>query len=158
MLYKILQGLVDIPIGHFLNYNRYGAHFQTIHARTKYHECSFFPVLSLPGTNFPVTLFSHNIWQCSNRTEHCHHWSYYALGLLITVSLLLLSFTITNSFYLYLYLLLSSLTTLVSFLHSCTQPISILLDGKLKAYSVFSQIVNMMKNSTIKRLACAANS
>ena len=34
----------------------------------------------------------------SVQTEHCHHWSCNALGLLITVSLPLLSFTVTNSF------------------------------------------------------------
>ena len=43
MLYKISQGLVDIPIGQFLRYNRDGVHFQTIYARTKYYEFSFFP-------------------------------------------------------------------------------------------------------------------
>ena len=35
MLYKISQGLVDIPIGQFLRYNTEGVHFQTIYARTK---------------------------------------------------------------------------------------------------------------------------
>ena len=43
MLYKISQGLIDIPIGQFFKYNRNGVHFQTIYARTKYYEFSFFP-------------------------------------------------------------------------------------------------------------------
>ena len=43
MLYKISQGLVDIPIGQFLKCNRNGVHFQTIYARIKYYEFSFFP-------------------------------------------------------------------------------------------------------------------
>ena len=43
MLYKISQGLVDIPIRLYLKYSRDGVHFQTIYARTKYYEFSFFP-------------------------------------------------------------------------------------------------------------------
>ena len=43
MLYKISQGLVDIPTGQFLKCNRNGVHFQTIDARTRYYEFSFFP-------------------------------------------------------------------------------------------------------------------
>ena len=43
MMYKIKQGLVDIPTGQFLKFQRDGVHFQTIYARTKYYEFSFFP-------------------------------------------------------------------------------------------------------------------
>ena len=43
MMYKITQGLVDIPIGQFATFDRDGVHFQPIYGRTKYYEFSFFP-------------------------------------------------------------------------------------------------------------------
>ena len=68
MLYKISQGLVDIPISQYLKNSRDGVHFQTIYARTKYLSSHFSLVLSLLGRNFPATPFQLQIWQCSNRT------------------------------------------------------------------------------------------
>ena len=97
MLYKISQGPVDIPIGQFLRYNRDGVHFQTIYARTKYYEFSFCP----PYCRW---LERTSQWHSfgskfgSVQTEHCHHYPCHALGPLITIPLLLLSFTVTNSF------------------------------------------------------------
>jgi hypothetical protein len=43
MLYKVTHGLVDIPIGQFLTFNRDKIHFRPIYARTQYYEFSFFP-------------------------------------------------------------------------------------------------------------------
>ena len=67
MLYKISQGLLGIPIGQFLKYNRNGVHFQTIYMPEP-STMSFSPVLLLLGTNFLATLFWLKIWQCSNRS------------------------------------------------------------------------------------------
>ena len=62
MLYKISQGLVDIPIGQFLRYNRDGVHFQTIYARTKYYEFSFFPRTVADSNELPSdTLSAQNL-------------------------------------------------------------------------------------------------
>ena len=43
MLYKITDGLVDIPLGQLLILHRDTIHIQPIYARTKYYEFSFFP-------------------------------------------------------------------------------------------------------------------
>lgn len=43
MLFKITKGLVDIPIGFYVNFQRNGVHLQPIHARTNYYQFSFFP-------------------------------------------------------------------------------------------------------------------
>ena len=129
MLYKISQGLVDIPIGQYLKYSRDGVHFQTIYARTKYYEFSFSLVLSLLGMNFPTTPFRLQIWRCSNRTlslliiscpGHTNHYltpCFYP-SLLLT----LLSFSFSSPFI---------TNNPCSYLHSRTQPISISLDGRL---------------------------
>ena len=43
MLYKITRGLVDIPIGCYVSFQRNGVHLQPIIARTNYYQFSFFP-------------------------------------------------------------------------------------------------------------------
>ena len=100
MYAKISQGLVDIPIGQFLKYNRNGVHFQTIYARTKYYEFSFFPHTVAAWNEFSSdTLLTQNlamfrtlpplIMLCPGLTNHC--------------LALVLFFTVTNLLYLPLF-------------------------------------------------------
>ena len=54
MVYKIVNGLVAITIGHYIKLQRNGVHLQNIAAKPKYYEYSFFPRTvsdwnSLPG-------------------------------------------------------------------------------------------------------------
>ena len=43
MVYKIVNGLVAIPIGQYIKLQRNGVHLQNIAAKPKYYEYSFFP-------------------------------------------------------------------------------------------------------------------
>ena len=43
MVYKIVHGLVAIPVGHFIRLQRDGVHLQPIYAKTNYYLYSFFP-------------------------------------------------------------------------------------------------------------------
>ena len=98
MLYKLLQGLVDIPIGEFVKYTRNGVHFQLyIHARTKCYEFSFFPSRPTVASWNELssdTLLAQNLAMFKQSIATIDHAT---LGLLITVSPRLLSFTVTNS-------------------------------------------------------------
>ena len=114
MLYKIRHGLVDIPIGHFFKFQRNGVNFQTIYARTKYYEFSFFPWTVTAWNELPsdtisaqnLDMFKQNIVNIHHvfPTKHCRWHSLLFFTLLI--------------FYLYLYFLLFSLTHLVLVLYS----------------------------------------
>ena len=109
MLYKISQGLVDIPIGQFLKYNRNGVHFQTIYARTKYYEFSFFPRTVAAWNEFSGdTLSTQNlaVFKQNNATiDHVMPWDYKALSrsgfypslLLTLLPLSLFSLFLTNN-------------------------------------------------------------
>ena len=63
MVYKIVNGLVAIPIGQYIKLQRNGVHLQNIAAKPKYYEYSFFPLQSLIGIVFPETFFRPNRWQ-----------------------------------------------------------------------------------------------
>lgn len=43
MAYKIVHGLVAIPIGHYLKILRDGVYLQPIYAKTNYYPFTFFP-------------------------------------------------------------------------------------------------------------------
>ena len=43
MLFKITRGFVDIPMGHYVKFQRDGVHIQQILARREYYQYSFFP-------------------------------------------------------------------------------------------------------------------
>ena len=43
MAYKIVHGLVAIPVGQFIKVQRDGVHLQTIYAKPNYYLYSFFP-------------------------------------------------------------------------------------------------------------------
>ena len=80
MLYKISQGLVDIPIGQYLKYSRDGVHFQTIYARTKYYEFSFFPRTVAAWNELPSdTLSAPNLAMFKQNIVTINHimpWAY----------------------------------------------------------------------------------
>ena len=128
MAYKVVHGLVAIPVGHFIKVQRDGVHLQQIYAKQNYYLYSFFPVLSQTGTNYLETLFRQNLWQSLKiglppSNMQCHSNTYLFDSVLISHS--------TNSFI----LCLSSLTLFlpISFSSSAhrTQPISIYIYGRL---------------------------
>ena len=74
MLYKIRQGLVDIPIGQFLKFQRNGVNFQTIYARTKYYEFSFFPWTVTAWNELPSdTISAQNLDMFKQNIVNIHH-------------------------------------------------------------------------------------
>ena len=74
MLYKIRQGLVDIPIGQFLKFQRNGVNFQTIYARTKYYEFSFFPWTVTAWNELPSdTISAQNLDMFKQNNVNIHH-------------------------------------------------------------------------------------
>ena len=79
-IYKISQGLVDIPIGQYLKYSRDGVHFQTIYARTKYYEFSFFPRTVAAWNELPSdTLSAPNLAMFKQNIVTINHimpWAY----------------------------------------------------------------------------------
>ena len=142
MLYKISQGLVDIPISQYLKYSRDGGHFQTIYARTKYYEFSFFPRTVAAWNELPSDTLRLQIWQCANRTLSlliisCPGYTNHYLTPCFYPSLLLtlLSFSFSSPFI---------TNNPCSFLHSRTQPISISLDGRLYTWNLKPEILSML--------------
>ena len=58
MAYKIVHGLVAIPIEHYLKVQRDGIHFQPIYAKTNYYLYSFFPRTISDWNNLPCDSLS----------------------------------------------------------------------------------------------------
>ena len=58
MAYKIVHGLVAIPVGHFINVQRDGVHLQPIYARTNYYLYSFFPRTISNWNKLPIETIS----------------------------------------------------------------------------------------------------
>ena len=74
MLYKIRHGLVDIPIGQFLKFQRNGVNFQAIYARTKYYEFSFLPWTVTHWNELPSdTISAQNLDMFKQNTVNIHH-------------------------------------------------------------------------------------
>ena len=68
-LCKIRHGLVDIPLGQFMNLQRDGVHFQTIYVRANYIWIFTFPSNRLwLEQNSPQMHFRLKIWTCLKKT------------------------------------------------------------------------------------------
>ena len=65
MAYKIVHGLVAIPIGQFIKVQRDGVHLQTIYAKPNYYLYSFFPRTVSDWNHLPGDTLSANPWQSS---------------------------------------------------------------------------------------------
>ena len=74
MLYKIGHGLVDIPIGQFSLFQRNGVTFQTIYARTKCYDFSFFPWTVTAWSELPSdTISAENVDMFKQNIVNIHH-------------------------------------------------------------------------------------
>ena len=74
MLCKIRHGLVDIPLGQFMNLQRDGVHFQTIYARANYYEFSFFPRTICDWNKLPTdALSAQNLDMFKENIVHLTH-------------------------------------------------------------------------------------
>ena len=74
MLFKIRHGLVDIPIGLFLKFQRSGVKFQTTYARTKYYEFLLFPRTVIVWNELPSdTISARNLDVFKQNIVNIHH-------------------------------------------------------------------------------------
>ena len=74
MLYKIRNGLVNIPIGQFLKLQKNGVNFQPIYARTKYYDFSFFPRTATAWNELPRdTISAQNLDKFKQNIVNMHH-------------------------------------------------------------------------------------
>ena len=74
LMYKIVHGLVNIPIGKYFFLQRNGVHLQPIVSRTQYHQYSFFPRTIVDWNQLPRdTLSSKSLEIFKNRISNVSH-------------------------------------------------------------------------------------